>query len=277
MHEDYINLPTDKPQKTILHLSPKSILFLVGIAIAAFLAILSVVVKPKNNNVASTNEDALKFFNYLIAGQESAANLPEYKDDMSYYIETIVQQKSSGDTDNYYNHALELYDSFRKNTDLSSLDELKMDLVEAQHDDLLFLQWLSRNPAPTLDEVISASKYNNSDLVDQYSTLILEDQADVNTPAIVDEYLDKVEAFDSSYASDYAFDYWISIRYDLYEAAQKIKGGCSNYKCNQKITNDSSINTDDIDYAYQNFLDLPDLCATSIAASSYDILEDIAK
>ena len=86
--------------------------------------------------------------------------------------------------------------------------------------------------------------------------------------------MDKLESIGSDYASQYAHSYLASIQYDIYEASQKIINGCESYNCEDAIDL-SEVDEEYINESYDDFLYAPSLCATSVAAMSYDIMEQL--
>ena len=89
--QDFINQLNEqaKPkEKRDLRL-PIAAGIVVVLAIIIGIASLATTAKTEEE-IATSNGAALKFFNYLITGKEEQKELPEYKTDANYYIETAI-------------------------------------------------------------------------------------------------------------------------------------------------------------------------------------------
>lgn len=271
--EDYIVLPQDATSKT--KIEPKFIVLIIAIVIAGILAIVSSTLKTQSSN--SPDATANLFFNYLISGRETSDALPEYKEDMSFFIETAITSSDKEFALKYINRAIELDEAFIKKTDTSKLSEISSDFITDQHDDLLFLKYYLEHPAPTLDDIVKTDSLSASEIKTKYNSLELGEGSYASPlPQSAKSYINDLNNLASTKANDYATDYEITIRYDLYEAAKKYERGCTHYNCKTKISN-QGIDTELIDLSYNDFINAPAITATGIAASSFDIAGELQK
>ena len=225
---------------------------------------------------------ALNFFNYLISGEESNEKLPPYEKNQKYKIYDVIMSGDKEEAKEYIGRARVLNKIFTDSIG-DGLNERAQELINKQKADIEFLDFYINNPAPTLDDVFDSLELTYKEFGQRYYDILgdkeVEDdeagegESRYDIPIIV-EYMDKLEGIGSDYASQYAHSYLTSIQYDIYEASQKIINGCESYNCEDTIDL-SEVDEEYINESYDDFLYAPSLCATSVAAMSYDIMEQL--
>ena len=259
-------------------LSKKFIILGIILFLAVALAIASAIFRPQGNRSLNEGEKAaLVFSNYLIIGQEVDTPLPEYKEDANYYIADIITQNNKEVSLSYLNRAKELYDTFKAKNNFSKFEETNADFANEQGYDLDFLIYLINHPAPTLNQIIAADDLSEEDIL-KYLEGDNSEVIEQELPSTVNNYVNKFHKLKSSFADNYASDYYFSAYYDLYESALKLEKGCTLYSCNIDIDiSDDEAFAELVDESYNNMINTPFVAAASIAASSYDIIEEFAK
>ena len=225
---------------------------------------------------------ALIFFNYLISGEESNEKLPPYAENQKYKIYDVIMSGDKEEAKEYIGRARVLNKIFIDSIG-DGLNERVQELINKQKADIEFLDFYINNPVPTLDEVFDSLELTYKEFGQRYYDIlgdkeveddeVGEDESRYDIPIIV-EYMDKLESIGSDFASEYAHSYLASIQYDIYEASQKIINGCESYNCEDAIDL-SEVDEEYINESYDDFLYAPSLCATSVAAMSYDIMEQL--
>ena len=221
--------------------------------------------------IATSNGAALKFFNYLITGKEEQKELPEYKTDANYYIETAIFTK---DAKSYLEHAMQLNTEFINTLNMKDVqDDLKYNILE-QSENIKFLDFYVNNPAPNVKSVYDAEKLDNRSFAKKYLNVMNEDWAKTNEIPVVKDYIDKLNEIGSEYADRYIGFYTWSIKYDLYETALKLDAGCPGIACSMKPKVDSDLEQQAVQF-YSDLQYNQTLCATVTAITSYEIMEEL--
>ena len=242
--------------------------------VSVVLIILAVVSNSQSAPANDAEKSARIFFNYLIIGKESDQPLPNFDETATYYIENVINQDDLDITLNYLNRAKALYQDFQSKNEFANFAELNSDFALEQGYDLDFLIFLAEHPAPTLDEIVKTDHLSNEEIA-EYSDGIGGEGLEIELPESANSYIQQLNEMNSIAANNYASNYAYSIYYDLYEAAIRLTdGNCTKYDCDYTVDTSDSENAEIFDESYENFINAPQLTANSIAAHSYDIMEE---